>query len=282
MIRDRTSLALVGVFIFKRIFNQITDLMDTIFKELAKNNFSLHGQRGIVTGGSGGIGKAIAIMLAKAGAEVFVLSRSGRFKDHEKVPENLYHIKTSIVDAGKCRQIIDEIGKKGLDFLVNNAGITVKSKLVDLDIEDWNAIQEVNVKAAMNLSKFAYPYLKKSSTIGRIVNITSMASYLAFNDVVPYVVSKTGLLGLTRGLCVEWAKENILVNSVSPGWIKTNMVEQVLDEEREKKILNKMPLHKYGKPEDIASMVWYLVSPASKYITGQDFSVDGGALVYGY
>ena len=256
--------------------------MDTIFKELVKNNFSLHGQRGIVTGGSGGIGKAIAIMLAKAGAEVFVLSRSGRFKDNEKVPENLYHIKTSIVDAEKCSQIIDEIGKKGLAFLVNNAGITVKSKLVDLNIEDWNAIQEVNVKAAMNLSKFAYPYLKKSSTIGRIVNITSMASYLAFNDVVPYVVSKTGLLGLTRGLSVEWATENILVNSVSPGWIKTRMVEQVLDEEREKKILNKMPLHKYGKPEDIASMVWYLVSPASKYITGQDFSVDGGALVYGY
>ena len=158
--------------------------MDTIFEELVKNNFSLHGQRGIVTGGSGGIGKAIATILAKAGAEVFVLSRSGKFKEFEKVSENIYHIKTSIVDAEKCHQIIDEIGKKGLDFLVNNAGITLKSKLVDLKNEDWDAIQEVNVKAAMNLSKFAYPYLKKSVTIGRIVNITSMASYIAFNDVI--------------------------------------------------------------------------------------------------
>ena len=256
--------------------------MDTIFKELVKNNFSLHGQRGIVTGGSGGIGKAIAIMLAKAGAKVFVLSRSGKFKDNEQLHENIYHVETSIVDTEKCLEIIDEIGKKGLDFLVNNAGITVKSKLVDLNIEDWNAIQEVNVTAAMNLSKFAYPYLKKSVSIGRIVNITSMASYIAFNEVVPYVVSKTALLGLTRGLAVEWAAENILINSVSPGWIKTDMVKQVLDKEREKKILNKMPLHKYGKPEDIASMVWYLVSPTSKYITGQDFSVDGGALAFGY
>jgi NAD(P)-dependent dehydrogenase (short-subunit alcohol dehydrogenase family) len=99
---------------------------------------------------------------------------------------------------------------------------------------------------------------------------------------VAYTVSKTALLGLTRGLAVEWATDNILVNSVSPGWIQTNMNKQVVDEEREKKILNKIPLDKYGTPDDIATMVWYLVSPASRYITGRDFPVDGGALSYGY
>jgi 2-deoxy-D-gluconate 3-dehydrogenase len=256
--------------------------MSKRFEVLSKNNFSLHGQRGIVTGGSAGIGKAIAMMLADAGAEVFVFSRTGKFKSNEGSIENLTHIKVDITDELEVEQKIKEIGNLGIDFVVNNAGITSKEKMVDLNLEHWNQVQEVNVTAAMNVSRFAFPYLKKAQKTGRIVNITSMAAYIGFNDVVPYTVSKTALLGLTRGLSVEWANENILVNAVSPGWIKTNMVNQVLDPKREERILNKMPLHKYGTPEDIASMVWYLVAPASKYVTGQDFSVDGGALAFGY
>lgn len=256
--------------------------MSKAFDILAKNSFSLQGQRGIVTGGSSGIGKATAIMLAEAGAEVFVFSRTGKFKSDEKSIENLNHIKVNITGEEAVQEHIKKIGSVGLDFVVNNAGITSKEKMVDLNMENWDQVQEVNVKAAMNVSRFAFPYLEKAKKGGRIVNITSMAAYLGFNDVVPYAVSKTALLGLTRGLAVEWAKENILVNSVSPGWIKTNMVDQVLDADREKKILNKMPLHRYGTPDDIASMVWYLVAPASKYVTGQDFPVDGGALAFGY
>ena len=256
--------------------------MNNRFDELAKNSFSLQGLRGVVTGGSSGIGRAIAIMLAEAGATIFVFSRTGEFKEDEEEIENLNHVKINITDEQMVRQKVEEIGAQGLDFVINNAGITYREKMVDLNIENWNQVQEVNVKAAMNLSRFAFQYLSKSKSIGRIVNICSMAAYLGINDVVPYTVSKTALLGLTRGLSVEWANDNILVNSVSPGWIKTNMVKQVLDADRERKILNKMPLHKYGTPEDIASMVWFLVSPASKYITGQDFPVDGGALAFCY
>ncbi len=256
--------------------------MSNRFNELVNNSFSLHGQRGIVTGGSSGIGKAIAIMLADAGATIFVFSRTGEFKENQEKIENLNHIRINITDEQELLQKIKEIGSLGLDFVINNAGITVREKMVDLHVENWNQVQEVNVKAAMNLSRFAFQYLSKAQGIGRIVNICSMAAYLGINDVVPYTVSKTALLGLTRGLSVEWANENILVNSVSPGWIKTNMVKQVLDEDRERKILNKMPLHKYGTPEDIASMVWFLISPVSKYITGQDFPVDGGALAFCY
>lgn len=256
--------------------------MNKQFEALVETNFNLKGQRGIVTGGSAGIGEAIAITLAKAGADIFVFSRSGKFKNNDENLENLHHIKVNITASLEVQKIIDKIGAKGLDFLVNNAGITIKSKVIDMNMDEWNSIQEVNLNAAMNLSRFAYPYLEKAKKIGRIVNITSMTSYLGFNDVIAYSVSKTGLLGLTRGLAVEWADKNILVNSVSPGWIKTDMVKQVLDEDREKKILNKMPLHKYGTPDDIATMVWYLVSPVSKYITGQDFPVDGGALAFGY
>ena len=256
--------------------------MTNRFNELAKNSFSLYGQRGIVTGGSSGIGKAIAMMLADAGATIFIFSRTGKFKEDEEEIENLHHIKINITDAQELRQKVEKIGAQGLDFVINNAGITFREKMVDLQMKNWNQVQEVNVNAAMNLSRFTFQYLTKSNSIGRIVNICSMAAYLGVNDVVPYTVSKTALLGLTRGLAVEWANENILVNSVSPGWIKTNMVKQVLDKDREKKILNKMPLHKYGAPEDIASMVWFLVAPASKYITGQDFPVDGGALAFCY
>ena len=249
--------------------------------KLAEKYFSLEGKRGIVTGGSAGIGKAIALTLAQAGAEVFIFSRSGRFKNNTSAG-NIFHIKADVSDTEKCREAIDKIGEEGLHFLVNNAGTSTKGRITEINEEDWDRIQEVNVRAAMNLSRFAYPYLKKAEGAGRIVNITSMAAHLGFNDVVAYTVSKTALLGLTRGLAVEWASENILVNAVSPGWIKTDLLETVLDEERERKILNRMPLHRYGTTQDIANMVWYLLSPAAGYITGQDFSVDGGALAYGY
>ena len=248
---------------------------------LAEKYFSLEGKRGIVTGGSAGIGKAIALTLAQAGAEVFVFSRSGKFKDDTSA-SNVFHIRADVSNTEQCREAIDKIGKKGLHFLVNNAGTSTKSRITEINEEDWNRIQEVNVRAAMNLSRFAYPYLRKTEGAGRIVNITSMAAHLGFNDVVAYTVSKSALLGLTRGLAVEWAGDNILVNAVSPGWIRTGMLEKVLDEERERKILNRMPLHRYGTTQDIANMVWYLISPAAGYITGQDFSVDGGALAYGY
>ena len=131
---------------------------------------------------------------------------------------------------------------------MNNAGITAKMKMVDLNKEEWDRIQKVNVDASMDLSRYSFPYLQKAKNTGRIVNITSMASYFGFNDVVAYTVSKTALLGLTRGLAVEWADNNVLVNSVSPGWIKTNMNKQVVDQKREKKILNKIALQKYGFP----------------------------------
>ena len=256
--------------------------MKNEFEKLVTKNFSLSGQKGIVTGGSTGIGKAIAIHLAKAGAEIFVFSRTGKFKTDDVKINNLHHIKIDIINSKELKENVDKIGAGGLDFVVNNAGITTKSKVANLNIEDWNNIQEVNVNAAMNLSRFSFPYLQKATNTGRIVNITSMTSYLGFNDVVAYTVSKTALLGLTRGLAVEWANNNILVNSVSPGWIKTNMNKQVVDQEREKKILNKIPLGEYGSSDDIATMVWYLIAPVSKYITGQDFPVDGGALSYGY
>ncbi|AOT72033.1 SDR family NAD(P)-dependent oxidoreductase [Geosporobacter ferrireducens] len=242
--------------------------------------FSLERRVGIVTGASSGIGEGIAQVLANAGAKVYDLSRRGK-GDIEHT--NIVRIPVDITDNERVKKIVDEIGEKeGLDFLINNAGITKRWRAGDVSKEYWDKIHNLNLDAVFHMSQFSYPYLKKSSYIGRIVNISSMAAHLGFEEVVPYCSTKAGVLGITRGLAVEWVNDNILVNSVAPGWIPSQMSIGVMDDNRKEKILSRMALHKFGEPEDIGTMVLYLVSNAGKYITGQDFAVDGGALCYGY
>ncbi|WP_243136276.1 SDR family NAD(P)-dependent oxidoreductase [Faecalibacterium prausnitzii] len=132
------------------------------------------------------------------------------------------------------------------------------------------------------MSVICYPYLKKSADKGRIINITSMSAHLGFSEVVPYCASKGAVLAMTRALAVEWAQDNITVNSIAPGWFRSKMNEQVVDAAREQKILNRMPLHAYGDTRDLGKMAEFLVGDGAAYITGQDFAVDGGALAFGY
>lgn len=242
--------------------------------------FSLAGRVGIVTGASGGIGAGIAEVLVKVGAKVYDFSRSGQGKFNHP---NLTHLAVDITDRKKVEQLIQEIGEaEGLDFLVNNAGITKRQRAEEIEQEFWAKINQVNLTAVFHLSQAAYPYLKKSQYVGRIVNISSMAAQLGFAEVVPYCATKAGVAGLTRGLSVEWVADNILVNSVAPGWIPSQMSIQVMDEDRKAKILDRMSMHKFGEARDIGTMVLYLISNAGKYITGQEIAVDGGALSYGY
>jgi NAD(P)-dependent dehydrogenase (short-subunit alcohol dehydrogenase family) len=247
--------------------------------------YSLEGKTCIVTGASSGLGLAQAIMLAQCGALVIALSRSGRPKVElsEELPSNIIFDTLDVGLEEDIERKFTEIGEQyGIDVLVNNAGITKRIRAEQVTLEEWNEIHKVNVDGVFLCCKHAFPYLRQSKFIGRIINISSMASYLGFSEVVPYNSSKSAVLGITRGLAVEWRNEHILVNSVSPGWFPSEMTQQVMDEERKAKILNRMPLHRFGKPEELASMVCFLASPAASYITGQDFSVDGGALAYGY
>ncbi|MDC7226824.1 MAG: SDR family NAD(P)-dependent oxidoreductase [Spirochaetales bacterium] len=254
--------------------------MNKLTADTLESLFSLEGRTGIVTGASGGIGKGIAMLLSNAGAKVYNLDIT--------VPEKEYHkcivsYKVDITNMALLKKTIDEIGSKdGIDFLVNNAGITKLVRAEDVTPEWWAKIHSVNIDALYFASQFAYPYLKKSESAGRIVNITSMAAYMGFSRVVPYCATKSGVSGITRGLATEWAEDNILVNSVSPGWFQSDMNKQVVDKDRERKILAKIALGKYGRMDDIAQMVFFLLSNASTYITGQDFSVDGGARSFGY
>ncbi len=248
-----------------------------------RENFSLEGRKGIVTGSSRGLGEAIAKQLANSGAKVYALSRSGKFTNEDDyLKDNIEHVKIDLLDTKELTDFVNQIGPGGIDFLVNNAGITKKMSAQDFDQQSYYDIQKLNIDSVFFLCQLAFPYLKKSQHIGRIINISSMAASLGFSKVTPYCISKSALNGLTRGLAVEWAKDNILVNSISPGWFLTELVKSTLDEDRKNKILNRMPLHRFGNPKEIAVMVQFLISPNATYITGQDFAVDGGALAYGY
>ena len=148
--------------------------------------------------------------------------------------------------------------------------------------DQFDNIMNVNVKYLFRMSVLCYPYLKMSVHRGRIINITSMSAHLGFTLVAPYCASKGAVLSLTRALAVEWAHDNICVNSIAPGWFESKMTEQIVDPVRKEKILNRIPYHEYGNTADIGAMVAYLCADNATYITGQDFAIDGGALVFGY
>ncbi len=248
--------------------------------------WNLHEKIGIVTGGSSGIGFQIANVLAEEGAVVYNVSRTGAPKEGMgQSSPGVIHVKGDIGDAEAMRSLAAELaGKHGgsLDFLVNNAGATYKCRAEHFPEDRFDHIFDVNVKYVFQMCQIYYPYLKLAAEKGRIINITSMSAHLGFSEVVPYCASKGAVLAMTRGLAVEWAQDNICVNSIAPGWFQSNMLKAVADPAREAKILGRMPVHAYGNTRDLGALAAFLCSSSAGYITGQDYAVDGGALAFGY
>lgn len=246
----------------------------------------LKGRAGIVTGASSGIGYAIAEALAEAGATVYVISRTGTVKaDMPPSHPHVIHRKGDVTDYAAMKALIAELAASHgntLDFLVNNAGATAKKRAEDFDDKEFDRILEVNVKSVFKLSTICYPYLKASAHKGRIVNISSMSAHLGFSEVVPYCTSKAAVCGMTRGLAVEWAQDNICVNSIAPGWFASKMLTDVMDPARREKILSRMPVHQFGDTRDLGALARFLIGDHGSYITGQDYAMDGGALAFGY
>ena len=246
----------------------------------------LEGRAGIVTGGSSGIGLAISNALAEAGATVYIISRTGTTKEgFEESVEGTVHIRGDITDFTAMEAICAELANRHegqLDFLINNAGATYKCLAQDFPAKELDRILDVNVTCVFRMSQICYPYLKKSPYKGRIVNISSMSAHLGFSQVVPYCTSKAAVCGMTRGLAVEWAQDNICVNSIAPGWFRSKMLDDIMDDERGAKILGRMPMHALGDSADLGALAKLLVGPNGSYITGQDYALDGGALAYGY
>lgn len=250
--------------------------------ELATRLTSLEGRVGIVTGQSSGLGMAIAEVLADAGAKVYALNRTVR---EEAAHAGVTQWSVDVTDEAAVAEAVRRVGEAdGIDFLVNNAGATVKKRAEDLTTAQWRTVHDVNIDALFTLAREAFPYLSRSEHVGRIVSIASMAAHLGFPEVTPYCASKAAVLGLTRGLAIEWAQDNVLVNSISPGWFPSEMNRSVLeaDPDRERRILARIPLGRYGDPQNIADMALFLLSDAARYITAQDFAVDGGALGKGF
>jgi 2-dehydro-3-deoxy-D-gluconate 5-dehydrogenase len=240
--------------------------------------------KGIITGASSGIGLGIAKFLAAEGHTVYAVSRTGAPKDAGELEnDRIIHVKGDICDSSLMKNIVGDIAAdSGLDFLVNNAGITVKKRAELVTDAEFESVHRVNVFAPFRMSVLCYPYLKKSPFKGRIINISSMAAHLGFELVVPYCSSKGAILSQTRGLAIEWANDNITVNSIAPGWFPSEMSKGVMDEKRRAQILARMPLHAFGDTKDIGGLVSFLLSDSARYITGCDYAVDGGALAYGF
>ncbi|HHW04073.1 MAG TPA: 3-oxoacyl-ACP reductase FabG [Thermoanaerobacterales bacterium] len=252
-------------------------------------DMALEGKVAIVTGGTSGIGKAIAVGLAEAGADVIPTSRS-----IDKVKETVdmirqmgrksLEIPTDVTKpedvAELVKKVLQEYGK--IDILVNSAGMTVQKLVKDLSLEEWDEVINLNLRGAFVCCKFVGDAMISQGS-GKIINIASIGGQVAIGGAAPYCASKGGLIQLTKVLAVEWSKYHIYVNAIAPGYIRTPLNEQYLNEEGKlyKKIIGRVPLKRLGNADDLKGLAVFLASQASNYITGQVIYVDGGMLAFG-
>jgi len=244
-------------------------------------NTGLENEVALVTGASRGIGQAIALSLAGAGAKVIgtATSADGAAKISAALKEKGYAGHGAVLDAGSPASI--DALMAGLDqgghsptILINNAAITRDTLLLRMKPEDWDAVIATNLTAVFRLCKASVRRMMKERR-GRIVNLTSVVGLTGNAGQVNYAAAKAGLLGFTKSLAKELASRNITVNAVAPGFIDTDMT-RALNEGQRTALLSQIPLARLGTPEDVAAAVLFLVSPQSSYITGETLHVNGG------
>jgi gluconate 5-dehydrogenase len=246
--------------------------------------FRLDGKQALVTGGSRGIGLGIARGLAEAGADVILTARGADALENARselanTGKNITVAPFDVNQAEAIPAFMDELAAAhdGIDILVNNAGINRREAADTQSLEDWTAIIETNLTATFVLSQaFARNRIARKLS-GRIINIGSIGSSRSRPKIAAYAASKGGVLNLTRGLAVDWAPHDILVNCVEPGFVETPMTE-VLKKNPDfvEWVELRCPLKRWATPKDIAGAVVFLASPAASYITGQAIVVDGG------
>lgn len=235
----------------------------------------------LVTGGAQGIGKAIALLLARHGADL-VISDINLEKAQETANEiqgmgrKSLAIRTNVADLQDVERMIETIvGQFGrIDILVNNAGITRDRLILRMTEEDWDAVLDVNLKGTFNCTKAVIRHMSKQKS-GKIVNIASVSGEMGNPGQANYSASKAGVIGLTKTIAREFAARGINVNAIAPGYIQTPMTDAI--PEKAKEALKQMiPMERLGYPEDVAQAVFFLVSENSSYITGQILNVNGG------
>lgn len=245
---------------------------------------SLINQVAVVTGAGRGIGRAIALKFAAAGADVACVSRTAG--NSEKVAVEVralgrrawacaVDVADSKAVAEAAAKILSDAGK--VDILVNNAGVTRDGLIMRMSEEDWDVVLSTNLKGAFSFTKaFSRAFIKQRS--GRILNIASIIGLIGNAGQCNYAASKAALIGFTKSVAREFASRGITVNALAPGFIETDMTA-ALDEKMRAELLNKIPLNFLGQPDDIAEAALFLAGPAARYITGQVLTVDGGMVM---
>jgi 3-oxoacyl-[acyl-carrier protein] reductase len=245
-------------------------------------NYNLSGKTALVTGGSRGIGRSIVLHLAGSGADVAFTYRSKADEAQALVAElkamgrkaaayQSYAADTKQADE-VVQTVIKEFGR--LDILVNNAGVTKDGLLMRMSEQDWDDVIDTNLKGVFNFTKAACRQMMGQQA-GKIINISSVVGVIGNAGQANYVASKAGVIGLTKSVAKELASRNIQANCIAPGFIETDMTEK-LNEKQKEAILTVIPQKRMAKPEEIATVVCFLASSDSNYITGQTINVDGG------
>jgi 2-dehydro-3-deoxy-D-gluconate 5-dehydrogenase len=246
--------------------------------------FDLSGRVAMVTGANTGLGQAIALALAQAGADIAAVGRSrpdDTAKQVRAAGRKLHAIDCDLGAKPDTRAIVAEVVAKlgRLDILVNNAGIIRRNAALEFTEEDWDVVMNVNLKTVFFLSQAAARAMLEGPKRGKIINIASMLSFQGGIRVASYTASKSGIAGLTRLLANEWATQGINVNAIAPGYFETNNTTALrADAERNADILKRIPAGRWGKPGDLGGAAVFLASAASDYVHGAILPVDGGWL----
>ena len=238
----------------------------------------LKGKNIIVTGASGGIGNSIVKKLNESGANILATgTRIEKLEQLKKDFEKINILKFDISESEKIEEFIDDATKElggSLDCIVNNAGITKDNLAIRMSLDDWKNVIDINLTSTFLMSKFAIKKMLKNKS-GKIVNITSVVGHTGNLGQINYTASKAGIVAMSKSLSIEYAKKNINVNCISPGFIKTAMTDKI-DEKFKETIISKIPSARLGEPDDIANAVVFLCSNQADYINGQTLHINGG------
>ena len=248
------------------------------------NSFDLQGKVAIVTGCDTGLGQGMAVGLAQAGCDIVginIVEPSDTIAKVEALGRKFLSLKADVSKIDELPQLIDQaVTTFGhVDILVNNAGIIRREDAIKFSEKDWDDVMNINVKSVFFMSQTVAKQFIAQKTGGKIINIASMLSYQGGIRVPSYTASKSGVMGITRLMANEWAKEGINVNAIAPGYMATNNTAPLrADEKRSSEILERIPANRWGTPVDLMGPIVFLASSASDYINGYTIAVDGGWL----
>ena len=248
------------------------------------NLFDLKGRVAVVTGGNGGIGLGMARGLGQAGAAVVVAARNVE-KSAAAVEElgalsvEAVSVRVDVTDSSSCRTMVEKVMQRfgRLDVLVNNAGTNIRRQPQDYTIDEWRTVIDTNLTSAMLCCQLAYPLMVEAGG-GKIINIGSMMSIFGASFTAAYAASKGGIVQLTKALATAWAKDNIQVNAVLPGWIDTELTRRARGEIEglHERVVARTPAGRWGTPDDHAGIAVFLATTASDFVTGSTITIDGG------